>query len=142
MPKPISSETDSAPLPQRPDVPYWDDPVYRYLSRLHRAASDTGDTTEAARIDAEMQQLVQQDMPNDVYRQLDAQAKSDRKERKQSKRRSGRRPVQDDTRTEINTADLKKRVYNRNVSRDNIIKALEAMPQVSEKPPSQGCPPA
>ena len=44
--------------PARPDVPYWDDPVYRHLSRLHRDAQAEGVDVDVAQLDALMQKLI------------------------------------------------------------------------------------
>ena len=51
----------------RPAVPYWEDPVYHYLSRRHRSAVATGDGSEVVRFDGLMQELVNRTMPDEVY---------------------------------------------------------------------------
>jgi hypothetical protein len=51
----------------RPTVPYWEDPVYHYLSRRHRSAVATGDGSEVVRFDGLMQELVNRTMPDEVY---------------------------------------------------------------------------
>ncbi len=37
-----------------PAGPYWEDAVYRYLSRRHRSAVAAGDDSEAERVDGRM----------------------------------------------------------------------------------------
>ena len=53
---------------------YWEDPVYRYVSRRHRSAVAAGEEAEAGRFDALMQQLAAGAMPDDLYQRLDAEA--------------------------------------------------------------------
>ena len=115
---------------KRPAVPHWDDPVYHYLSRQHHSALDAEDAQEAARIDKFMQELVNQSMSDEQYWQFDEEAKADRKKRKQEQNHRRKPPTTNPSTAEgsINVADLKKRIYNPQVSRENTIKALEALP--------------
>ena len=69
----------------RPAVPYWEDPVYHYLSRRHRSAVATGDGSEVVRFDGFMQELVNRTMPDEVYWQLDAEGKAERKKQQQER---------------------------------------------------------
>ena len=121
----------------RPVGPYWEDEVYRYVSRQHRDALAASSDAEAGRFEALMQQLAEGSMPDELYWQLDAQARDDRKRRRQErKRRQPHRPPRHSTpeRTPpVNVADLKKRIFNRQVSRENVIKALEALPAGERK---------
>ena len=128
---------------KRPDVPYWDDSVYHYLSRQHHSASDPGDGEEVARIEKHMQDLVNQSMPDEQYWQLDKEAKTDRKKRKQERKQNQRRkpPTPSAPEGSINVTELKKRTYNPQVSRENVIKALEALPSKEKKATIAGLPP-
>ena len=44
-------------LPGKPGGRYWEDAVYRYVSRRRRSAVDSGDEARAARFDELMQRL-------------------------------------------------------------------------------------
>ncbi|HJN14485.1 MAG TPA: hypothetical protein QGH10_03285 [Armatimonadota bacterium] len=129
--------------PARPTGPYWEDPVFRFVSRQRRSAGD--DAAEAERLDASLQDLMNGTMPDRVYWDLAAQAKADRHERKQErKRRQTGPPVGVDPteqRSSRNTSDLKKRIFNRHVSRENMIKALEALPLSERTATIAGLPP-
>ena len=75
-----------APTAARPAVPYWEDPVYPYLVRRHHLAMDTGDDTEAVHFEGLMQELINRSMTDELYWQLDAEAKADRRLRAQRQR--------------------------------------------------------
>ncbi len=134
-----------APASARPAVPYWEDPVYRYVSRRHKSAAGAEEGPEAERFDGLMQQLVNESMPDETYWQLDEEAKEDRRKQKQKrKRQKGPQPARDsaaDRPPSVNVADLKKRIFNPIVSRDNVIKALEALPPGERKSTIAGLPP-
>jgi len=139
------SEGSGSPAPQRPVGQYWEDEVYRYVSRQHRDALATGSDAEAERFEGLMQQLAEGSMPDELYWQLDAQARADRKKRRQErKRRQPRRPVgpsAPERTPPVNVADLKKRIFNPQVSRENVIKALEALPAGERKATNATLPP-
>ncbi len=120
------------PALARPAGPYWENPVYRYISRRHRSAVDAGDGPDAARFDGIMQELVSGSMPDERYWQLDAEAKTDRSRRRWARKRRRKPPPARDSMVErgpsVNVADLKKRIFNHQVSRENIIRSLEALP--------------
>jgi hypothetical protein len=124
---------------------FWDDPVYRYVSRRHRAALAAGDGAEAARFDGLMQQLANGSMPDELHQQLEAEAKADRQQRKhERKRRQRSRPTRRPTvepASSVNVAELKRRIYNPHVSRENVIKALEALPAAERSATIAGLPP-
>lgn len=131
--------SEEKPEQDRPDVPYWEDPVYRYLSRLQRE-------DEASEVLAEqMQSLVDGTMDDGLYAELVAEASAARKQLKQErkakqKRRPRRAPDGDDTSVQ-NTAELKKRIFNPRVSKENMIKAIEALPPGERKSTVDGLPP-
>ena len=135
---------DGAP-PARPAGPYWEDPVYRYVSRRHRSALADGDCTEAARFDELMQQLAGGSMPDELYWQLDAEARAEGKRQRQQRKRQPkprRIPAAPAERPpSVNVADLKRRIYNPHVSRENVIKALEALPPAERRATIAGLPP-
>ena len=128
-----------------PAEPYWEDAVYCYLSRRHRSAVADGDGAEAERLDGLIQDLVNQSMADELYRELDAEAKAERTRRKQDRKKQGRRPTTRDAdagRTaSVNVADLKRRIFNPHVSRENVIKALESLPPAERKATIAGLPP-
>ena len=130
----------------RPAVPYWEDPVYHYLSRRHRSAVATGDGSEVVRFDGFMQELVNRTMPDEVYWQLDAEGKAEREkqqqERKKRRKQSPPRPSEIESSPSVNVADLKKRIFNPRVSRQNVIKALEALPPRERKATITRLPPS
>ena len=133
-----------APPPARPDGPYWEDPVYRHVSRRHRAATSDGCDAEAARLDALMQQLVNASMPDDLYWQLDAEARAERKRQRRERKRQSKPPPHElvaERPAGVNVADLKKRIFNPRVSRENVIKALESLPAGERKATIASLPP-
>ena len=114
----------------------WEDSVYRYVARLHHAAVADEDDPEIERLEKLVQELVDRSMSDDLYLQLDAEAKADRKSLKQDRKQQQRsRPLRaaDEQPQSVNVADLKKRIFNRHVSRENVIKALEALPSAERK---------
>ncbi|MBC8443222.1 hypothetical protein H8D79_00700 [PVC group bacterium] len=139
------SETSEGPpeanTPARPSGPYWDDPVFRFVSRQRHSA----DAAEAERLDALMQDLVNGAMSDDVYWELAAEAKVDRRKRKEARKRQQTGPPAgvDSAEREpsLNIGDLKKRIFNPHVSRDNMIKALEALPARERTETIAGLPP-
>jgi len=136
------NDSPSASRAVRPD---WEDAVYRYVSRQHRSALAAGNSPEADRFDGLMQQLAAGSMPNELYWELDAQSKAEQKKRQQQRKRHQKhRPVGGSAVEEaspVNIAALKNRIFNRHVSRQNIIKALEALPQGEKKATIAGLPP-
>jgi len=119
--------------------------VYRYVSRRHRSAAADGDEAEAARFDELMQVLVNASISDELYWQLDAEAKAERKRQKQERKQQQKRPparaAAADRPASVNVADLKKRIFNPHVSRENVIKALEALPPAERKATIAGLPP-
>ncbi|MHC4716816.1 MAG: hypothetical protein ACYS5V_07600 [Planctomycetota bacterium] len=136
---------DEVPGPHRPDGPFWEDPVYRYVSGRHRSALTAADGPEAARFDCFMQQLVDGSMAEEVYRQLEAETTAERKRQKLRRKRGRPRPPagvpMDDPVPSVNVADLKRRIFNPHVSRENVIKALEALPSAERKATIASLPP-
>jgi len=132
-----TNEGSDSGAPQRPVGPYWEDEVYRYVSRRHRDALAVGSDAEAGRFEQLMRQLAEGSMPDELYGELDAEARADRKRRRQErKRRQPRRPPSwsaPERTPPVNVGDLKKRIFNRQVSRENVIKALEALPAPERK---------
>ena len=129
----------------RPGGPYWEDAVYRYLSRQHRLAVTAGDTAEAARFDGLMRDVANRSMPDALYWQIDAEAKADRKRRRQQRKTRRRPPPTPASVVErapsVNVAELKKRIFNPRVSRENVIKALQALPAAERRATIAGLPP-
>ena len=84
-----------------------------------------------------MQQLVDRSMPDDLYWELNTEARTDRKKRKEEGKRKGKISPKRVSTVErpqsANIADLKKRIFNANVSRENVIKALEALSAAERK---------
>lgn len=120
-----------------PAGPYWEDPVYHYLSRRHRSAMDAGNSSEAARLDVLMQDLVNRSISEELYCQLDTEARAERKIRKQERKKRqgphlGHRSAAVRS-PSVNVSNLKKRIFNPNVSRENVIKALEGLPSADRK---------
>ena len=101
------------------------------------------DDPEIERLEKLVQELVDRSMSDDLYLQLDAEAKADRKSRKQDRKQQRSRPLRaaDEQPQSVNVADLKKRIFNRHVSRENVIKALEALPSAERKATIAGLPP-
>ncbi|NKB69168.1 MAG: hypothetical protein GKR89_19035 [Candidatus Latescibacteria bacterium] len=139
----MAGKGHSGSTQERPEGPYWDDPVYHFLRRQQADAADQ-DETEAARLDGLVQELVDGAMADDCYWELAEQAQTDRRQRrdarKERRRQAPRRPPVE-SESAINTAELKRRIYNPQVSRDNVIKALEALPPGQRKATIAGLPP-
>ena len=130
---------------QGADGPYWEDRAYQYVSRRHRSAVDSGDDTEATRLATLMAAFVSGTVPEDIYEQLSAEAKADRDKQKQERKKHGKshppRVVNDCDTATVNVSDLKRRIFSSNVSRENIIRALEALPPAEKKATIAGLPP-
>ena len=134
---------ESGDTPARPDVPYWDDPVYRYLSRLHREAVAEGADAEGVRLDALMQKLIAGSIDDERYGELASEASAARKREKEERKKQ---PKPASARSaekgpSINVADLKKRIFNSQVSKENMIKAIEALPPAERRATIEGLPP-
>ncbi len=131
--------------PARPAGPYWEDPVYHYISRQHRLAVANEDGAESERLDELMQALVGGEMPVVLYGQLDDEAKAEKKrQRRQRKGRRVSKPTiasRSERAPSVNIADLKKRIFNPQVSKENVVKALEALPPKEKKATISGLPP-
>ena len=140
-----TGKEETRPAGPRPPGPYWEDAAFRYVSRGHRQAMDAGDDPEAERFDALMQQFVNEALPDELYWQLKAEAKAERDqlrhERKQQPKPHAAHASAHEQVPPVNVADLKKRIFNPNVSRDNVIKALEALPPAERKSTIAGLPP-
>jgi hypothetical protein len=144
-----SKEEKQAPTAARPTVSYWEDPVYPYLVRCHHAAVDRGDEVEAAHFEELMQELINESMQDEQYWQLDVEEKLDRKQRKQERKQQGKQqrksaPILSalvDEAPALTITNLKKRIFNPAVSRENVIKALEALPPGERKATIAGLPP-
>jgi len=131
-----------ADTPARPTGPYWEDPVFRFVSRQRRSAGD--DAAEADRLDTLLQSLMDGAMGDEVYRELAEEARADRQKRKQNRKQQTRPPAGVDPaeqRPSRNIGDLKRRIFNRHVSRENMIKALEALPPSERAATIAGLPP-
>jgi len=126
-------------------VPYWEDPVYHYLSRRYRSAVASGDGSEIVHFSGLIQELVNRTMCDQVYDRLEAEGKAERKKRQQERKKRRKpslpRPSVTKGPTSVNVTDLKKRIFNPNVSRQNVIKALEALPPGERKTTIAGFPP-
>ena len=138
-----TGEGRQGPTSTRPAEPYWDDPVYHYVSRRHRWAVADGNGAETQRFDGLMQALVNGSMPDALYGQLETEAKADKKRRQPQRKGWRAAPLTRASRLErtpsVNVADLKTRIFNPQVSRENVIKALEALPPAEKRPPSLAC---
>ena len=116
----------------RLNVFYWEDPVYRYVSRLCKQAHSISRPVEAARLAELMQRLVSKSLPDNIYFMLDVERrqaqKQQKQERKKKQRDGGRLVGKKNSVPAVNVAELKKRVFNPQTSQHNMIRALEAMP--------------
>ena len=125
--------------------PYWEDPVYRYISRCRRAAIDVKNEAETSRFGEIMQHFVSGEISEELYRKLEAEAKADRKKQRQERKQRAKPPLKrtstDEQVSSVNVAELKKRIFNHNVSRENVIKALEALPSAERRSTIAGLPP-
>ena len=134
---------EQAATPARPTGPYWDDPVFRFIARQRRSTGD--DAPECGRLDALMHDLMNGAMSDEVYWELAAEAKADRTRRKQDRKQKQIRPPAGvdsaEQRSSRNIRDLKKRIFNPHVSRENMIKALEALPPRERAATIAGLPP-
>ncbi len=137
-----AGESGPVPTPSRPGVPYWDDPVYRHLSRLHREAQAEG-RADVARLDVLMQKLIDGSIDHERYGELASEASAARKREKQERKQKQKpaRARSAEKTPPINIADLKKRIFNSRVSKENMIKAIEALPPAERRATIEGLPP-
>jgi len=124
--------------PLRPNVQYWEDPVYRYVSGRYKTAQAAGNHAEVALFAEFMQKIVGKSLPDEVYFRLDTERKAfqqqQKKERKKGREVNALKQRQvTEPRSAINVAELKRRVFNPQTSSQNMIKALEAMPTDERK---------
>lgn len=127
----------------RPDAPYWDDPVYRHLSRLHREAQGAGADADEALLDALMQKLIDGSIDDARYGELASEASAARRREKEERKKQPK-PARRRSAVRgpsINVADLKKRIFNSQVSKENMIKAIEALPPAERRATIAGLPP-
>jgi hypothetical protein len=124
-------------------VPYWDDPAYRYVARMHRSALAANEGAEAERLAAIMQQFVDGTVRDALYGELEEQARAERRKQRQVRRRQGKRHarVPSEPAPSLNIGVLKKRIFNPHVSRENMIKALESLPAAERSTTIAGLPP-
>ena len=125
--------------------PYWEDLVYRYISRCRRAAIDAKDKSETSRYGKIMEKFVSGEISEEYYHKLEIEAKAERKRQRQERKKRARprrkRASTDNLISSVNVAELKKRIFNHNVSRENVIKALEALPSAERRATIEGLPP-
>ena len=79
-----------------------------------------------------------------TYKLLEEKAREDRREQKRTRKKKSRSPIrrkEADLEFSINVADLKRRIFNPQVSRENVIKALEALPPKEKTETIAGFPP-
>ena len=127
----------SGRVPQPVSVPrlnpkkYWDHPVYQHLSKRLRIAQERN-PAEAAQISLTIQALMSGKISHAKLEELDLQrrelAKADKVERKKQvahfvpKKKEKGGP-------KINTTELKKRIFNAQTSKENMVKAFEKLPR-------------
>ncbi len=140
----VAGKSGPGVTPARPVVPYWDDPVYRHLSRLHRDAQAEGADADAAQLDALMQKLIDGSITDERYEELESEASAARKREKEERKKQQNKPVRGrsaEKAPSANLADLKKRIFNPQVSKENMIKAIEALPPAERRATIEGLPP-
>ncbi len=124
--------------------PYWEDPVFRYLSRKHRLVVAEEDGPEADRVSRLLDGFVAGRIEEGIYKALEVEAKEDRKEQRRRRKGKSRPPLyskKEDLDSSVNIADLKRRIFNPHVSRENVIKAIEALPPKERKATIASFPP-
>ena len=120
----------------RPNVPYWEDPVYRFVSGMHRKAQTVGNQADVARMAELMQRLVNKSLPDDTYLKLDAERRAYQQKEKQERKKMQKGKVErqvTELRPSVNVAELKRRIFNPQTAPQNMIKALEALPADERK---------
>lgn len=114
----------------RPRGSYWEDPVYKFVSREHRLATQSGKPEEALRFADLMDKLAKGILPDDEYFRLAEQrrvAEAVLKRQRQQQFKGKTFPTEE--KPTVNVGDLKRRVFNIQTSPENMVKALEAMPK-------------
>ena len=128
---------DLQPVRQvRPNLPYWEDPVYRYVSGLHKRVQIKGNAAELSRLAELMQKIVNKSLSDEIYFKLDADRKEFQRKMKQLRKKQQKSDhivSKDSSAPSINIAELKRRIFNPQTSSQNMIKALEAMPAEDRK---------
>ena len=118
----------------RPKVPYWEDPVYRFVSGMQRRAQTVGHEAEVARYSELMQRLVEKKLPDDAYFTLDAQRRELQRQQKAERKKNQKKPANvQEPASNVDVTALKRRVFNPQTSQQNMIKSLEAMPAAERK---------
>ena len=119
----------------RKSVPYFQDPVFHYVSGLCHEAQSRHQEDQIRLFSEYMQQLSEQRMPDALYFQLESQRKEFERMRKAEKKISakGPREFRPQEKPTVNVADLKKRIFNTQTSPENMIKALELLPSDERK---------
>jgi bisphosphoglycerate-dependent phosphoglycerate mutase len=141
-----NKQREDEPAESKPEAsapPYWEDPVYRFLARLHREAGDSGKAEEAERVADLLSRAMNGALSEEEYAALNAQRKEARQAMKKKRKRS-RPPDSRSSRKEdptVNVPELKKKVFNPQTSTQNVIKSLEAMPTDERKRTIERLPP-
>jgi hypothetical protein len=114
-------------------VPYYNDPVYHFVSGQHRLAQQTNDPERVGHFDRLMQQFVNSVVPDELYFQLEAQRREFERARKTERKKNAPGPPSEGAvkgvKSPVNVAELKRRVFNAQTSPANMIHALESMPR-------------
>jgi hypothetical protein len=111
---------------------------------LHRSSVTANERGEVERLAAIMQQFVDGTVGEDLYGQLEEEARAERRKQRQERRRRARShppSVRSEPAPSLNIGELKKRIFNPHVSRANMIKALEALPPAERQATLSGLPP-
>lgn len=127
-----------APMSKRPVLPYFQDPVYHFVSRQHREASLANNQEVVQKWGDLMHKLSEGSLPDNIYFQLEGERRAEEQRLKQERKKHSqaqgqRRPEEKIEKSGVNVAELKKRVFNPQTSPENMVKALEALPVQERK---------
>jgi hypothetical protein len=121
---------------------YWEDPVFRFLSRQHRIAQDSRNGTEAVRLGELLQKVMQGTLPDEEYFRIMEDRRIAESALKKQKGKHGQPVISEKVQKPgVNIGELKRRIFNAQTSAENMIKAMDALPKEERIRTARSLPP-
>ena len=109
---------------------YWQDPVYQHLAALKREAQASQNIQEISRLDNLMLLVVESRLPEEERTRLMEERKKRKLELKRKRKQEGHTTVHEKTIIpEMDIAALKRRIFSKHTSPENMIECLEKLPK-------------
>jgi hypothetical protein len=115
---------------------YWEHPTFQFLSKRQRLAQAANNVAELERINANLQKFMEGKMSEAELIKIEEMRKDSVKSEKAERRKQqkGFKPrVVEEVHSQINTAELKKRIFNPQTSPQNMMMAFEKLPADERK---------